>query len=94
MYNKEIYTYKLVKGRRTYFFNIKISENNNLYLTISENKKTENSIERHNILVFEEDIEAFSDAFQKAFTKFEELKKPKQTESKAYSVEKIREIHK
>lgn len=94
MSNKDLYSDKLTKGRRTYFFDINKSEKGDLYLKVSESKKTESGFEHHRLIVFEEDIKDFSEAFQKALTKFTELKEPKQTDSKAYSVEKIREAHK
>jgi hypothetical protein len=94
MSNKDLYSDKLTKGRRTYFFDISKSEKSDLYLKVSESKKNESGFEHHRLIVFEEDIKDFSEAFQKALTKFTELKEPKQTDSKAYSVEKIREAHK
>ncbi|CAG0999237.1 hypothetical protein FLAV_02834 [Flavobacteriales bacterium] len=92
--SKDLYSDKLTKGRRTYFFDISKSEKDDLYLKVSESKKTESGFEHHRLIVFEEDIKDFTEAFQKALTKFKELKEPKQTDGKAYSVEKIREAHK
>ena len=40
MADNEIYSDKITKGTRTYFFDIKKSENGDLYLKISESKKT------------------------------------------------------
>lgn len=94
MDNKEIDSDKITKDRRTYFFDINKSEQGDLYLKVSENKKTEIGFEHHRLIVFEEDIKDFSEVFQKTLTKFKELKEPKQSEGKAYSVEKIREAHK
>jgi len=93
MNNNEIYSNKITKGSRTYFFDIKRSENSGLYLKISESKKTENGFERHCLMVFDEDMDNFVEAFKNSLTKFKELKDPKQTDGKAYSVEKIRETH-
>ncbi|MFA7565904.1 MAG: DUF3276 family protein, partial [Alkalispirochaeta sp.] len=47
--------------RRTYFFNVKENRRNDLFLTIVESKKLEGSeqFERHQIVVFEDDIELF-----------------------------------
>ncbi|MFP4151683.1 MAG: DUF3276 family protein [Alkalispirochaeta sp.] len=47
--------------RRTYFFNVKENRRNDLFLTIVESKKQEGSeqFERHQIVVFEDDIELF-----------------------------------
>ncbi|MDO8898779.1 MAG: DUF3276 family protein [Bacteroidales bacterium] len=94
MNKNEIYTDKLTKGKRTYFFDINTSEQGDLYLKVSESKKTEDGFEHHRLLVFEEDFKDFADIFQKALIKFKELKESKQIDNKAYSVGKIREKHK
>lgn len=94
MNKNEIYTNKIIKGSRTYFFDIKKSENGDLYLKISENKKSQNGYEHYRLMVFEEDLKDFVEAFEKSLSKFKELKKPKQIDSKSYSVEKIRHTHK
>lgn len=53
--------------KRTYFFNIKENRNGDLFLNIVESKKHgESDFERHQIVVFREDIEAFVRAFQQA----------------------------
>lgn len=88
----EIYTDKISKGKKTYFFDIKKSEKGDLYLKVSESKKTESGYEHHRLMVFDEDLKDFVEAFKKSLTKFKELKEPK--DGKTYSVEKIRETHK
>lgn len=93
MSNNEIYSDKITKGSRTYFFDIKKSEKGDLYLKVSESKKTENGYEHHRLMVFDEDLKDFVEALKKSLTKFKELKEPKQTDGKTYSVEKIRETH-
>lgn len=93
MDKKDKYSDKLTKGRRTYFFDICESEQGDLYLKVSESKKTDSGFEHHRLIVFEEDINDFAESLQKSFLKFKELKEPKQTDGKAYSVEKIREKH-
>lgn len=52
---------KSKNDRRTYFFNVKENRRNDLFLTIVESKKQEGSeqFDRHQIVVFEEDIELF-----------------------------------
>jgi len=94
MQNNEIYSEKITKGSRTYFFDIKKSEKGDLYLKISERKKTASGFEHHRLMIFVEDLKDFVETLKKSLTKFKELKKPKQTHTKAYSVEKIRETHK
>lgn len=91
MSDNEIYSDKITKGSRTYFFDIKKSENDDLYLKISESKKTGNGFEHHRLMVFDEDLKDFVEALKKSLTKFKELKEPK--DGKTYSVEKIRETH-
>ena len=93
MADNEIYSDKITKGSRTYFFDIKKSEKGDLYLKVSESKKTENGYEHHRLMVFDEDLKDFVEALKKSLTKFKELKEPKQTDGKTYSVEKIRETH-
>ena len=94
MQDREIYSDKITRGSRTYFFDIKRSENGDLYLKISESKKTESGFEHHRLIIFDEGVKDFAEAFKKSLTKFEKLKEPKQTDGKTYSVEKIRETHK
>ena len=93
MNDKEIYSDKITKGNRTYFFDIKKSEKGDLYLKISESKKTGGGFEHHIIMVFDEDLNDFVETLKKSLTKFEELKEPMQNDGITYSVEKIRETH-
>ena len=94
MVENEIYSDKITKGSRTYFFTIKKSEKGDLYLKISESKKSTSDFEHHRLIVFDEDLKDFVKALKKLLTKFKDLKEPKQKDGKAYSVEKIRETHK
>lgn len=94
MENKEIYSDKITKGKRTYFFDINKSEKGDLFLKISESKKTENGFEHFRVMVFEEDINDFSETLKRALTKFKSLSKKEDADEKSYSVDKIRETHK
>ena len=91
MQDNEIYSAKITKGSRTYFFDIKKGEKGDLYLKISESKKTASGFEHHRLMIFDEDLNDFVETLKKSLTKFKELKEPK--DGKAYSVEKIRERH-
>lgn len=73
MNKNELHTDKIIKGNRTYYFDIKKSEKDDLYLTISENKKTDNGSEHHRIMIFEEDVKDFVDTFRNSLLKFKEL---------------------
>lgn len=84
MSDNEIYSDKITKGSRTYFFDIKKSENGVLYLKISESKKTESGYEHHRLMVFDEDLKDFLETLKKSLTKYKELKEPKQANGKTY----------
>jgi hypothetical protein len=53
--------------RRTYFFNVKENRTGDLFLNIVESKKHPGvEFERHQVVVFEEDLELFMDALNRA----------------------------
>ncbi len=63
----EIYTTRASSGNRTYFFNVKENRNGDLFLNVVESKKHgDTGFERHQIVVFEEDLVEFLDEFNKA----------------------------
>lgn len=94
MSNEELYSDKLKKGNRTYFFDIKQTEKGDLYFKISEQKQVEDNYERYRIMVFEEDFEDFEKSFTKLISKVKKLKgSDSESEEKAYSVEEIRKEH-
>lgn len=88
MQDNTIYSDKITKGSRTYFFDIKRSEKDDLYLIISESKKTQSGYEHHRLMVFDENFDDFVAALKKSLTKFKHLQSPK-----SYSVGDIRETH-
>ena len=57
-----VFSMKLRAGRkRTYFFDIRTTKNNDYYLTITESKKryNEDGYERHKIFLYKEDFNKF-----------------------------------
>ena len=66
----EVFSSKIKKGPRTYFFDIKINDRREYYLTITESKKSGDEYNRHRIMVFEEDIDDFADLFQDVLEEF------------------------
>ncbi len=63
----EVFSVKMSSGRRTYFFNVKENRHGDIFLNIVESKQNERSdFERQSVIVFDEDMEAFLEAFQKA----------------------------
>jgi hypothetical protein len=65
----EVFTTKTTttSEKRTYFFNVKENRLGDLFLTIVESKKHgESDFERHQVMVFEEDLEGFARSFEEA----------------------------
>ena len=63
----ELYTSRASSRNRTYFFNVKENRSGDLFLNIVESKKHgETGFERHQIMVFEEELDNFSSEFEKA----------------------------
>ncbi|MBN9294925.1 MAG: DUF3276 family protein [Flavobacteriia bacterium] len=75
---EEIYSKVIKAGKRTYFFDIKSTRGNDLYLTITESKKISDDgyekFEKHKIFLYKEDFEKFEEALQETILKINELK--------------------
>ena len=75
----EIYSKAVRAGKRTYFFDIKATKGNDLYITLTESKKifsedVDGSFEKHNIYLYKEDFEKFKEGLDDVLNKIEELK--------------------
>jgi hypothetical protein len=62
----EIFSQTVRAGKRTYFFDVKATRNNDYYLTITESKKRFNKegkqyFEKHKIFLYKEDFEKFNE---------------------------------
>ncbi len=69
MTNKtELFSEKVGAGSRTYFFDVKESSNKSKYLVISESRKVGENHEHNRVMIFDDDIVAFSKGFKKAFS--------------------------
>ncbi len=78
----EIYSKAVRAGKRTYFFDIKATKANELYITVTESKKIfeeggESRFEKHKIFLYKEDFEKFKEGFDEVLQKIEELKATK-----------------
>jgi hypothetical protein len=76
---EDVYSKSVRAGKRTYFFDVKSTRSNDLYLTITESKKRFDSddkfhYEKHKLFLYKEDFEKFKDGFQDAIGKIDELK--------------------
>ncbi len=79
----EVFSTKLVKDDRTYFFNVKENIYGDLFLNIVESRPTdtEGRYLRQSIIVYQEDIGEFIKEFQKSidFIKINGTRKPRPT---------------
>jgi effector-binding domain-containing protein len=68
-FNQEIHSKVVRAGKRTYFFDVKSTRNEEFYLTITESKKRfeDNGnfhYEKHKIFLYKEDFEKFTEVLQ------------------------------
>lgn len=68
-FNQDIYSKVVRAGKRTYFFDVKSTRNEEYYLTITESKKRfedngDFHYEKHKIFLYREDFEKFTDCLQ------------------------------
>ena len=78
---EEIFSQVLRAGKRTYFFDVKVTSTDDYYLTITESKKRfdnrqgKSFYEKHKIFLYKEDFDNFMDAFLKT-VEFIKAEKP------------------
>lgn len=77
---EEIYSKAVRAGKRTYFFDVKATRNNDYYLTITESKKKfdndgNQNFEKHKIFLYKEDFEKFSEGLDEIITYIQALLK-------------------
>ena len=77
----ELYSNAVRAGKRTYFFDVKATRGNDLYLTITESKKQYSDddsgnfhYEKHKLFLYKEDFEKFEDGLKDVLAKIQELK--------------------
>ncbi|MCO5230262.1 MAG: PUR family DNA/RNA-binding protein [Chitinophagales bacterium] len=65
-HRNDVHSVRLKAGkRRTYFFDVKSTKNNDFFLTITESKKLPNDdYERHKIFIYKEDFVKFVNTLQ------------------------------
>ena len=75
--NSEVYSKVVRAGKRTYFFDVKATKSDDLYLTITESKKTtidgRESYQKHKIFLYKEDFEKFQEGLADALEKINAL---------------------
>jgi hypothetical protein len=71
-YKEDVFSTSVRAGKRTYFFDVKATRGNDLFMTITESKRIGNETEgpvryeKHKIFLYKEDFEGFSEGLQKA----------------------------
>lgn len=83
--NNEVYSKVVRAGKRTYFFDVKATKNNDLYLTLTESKKTtidgRESYQKHKLFLYKEDFEKFQEGLSDVLDKIQALKNGESIES-------------
>ncbi len=78
--NSEVYSKVVRAGKRTYFFDVKSTKGNDLYITLTESKKTFNddgrdNYQKHKIFLYKEDFEKFREGLDDVLSKIDDIKK-------------------
>jgi len=76
---EDIHSIAVRAGKRTYFFDVKSTRGNDLYLTITESKRRYSddgkfSYEKHKLFLYKEDFEKFHGGLKETIEKIEELR--------------------
>lgn len=77
--SSEIYSKVIRAGKRTYFFDVKATKGNDLYITLTESKKTFNddgrdNYQKHKIFLYKEDFEKFREGLDDVLNKIESMR--------------------
>lgn len=75
--NDEVYSKVVRAGKRTYFFDVKATKGRDLYITMTESKKTftdgKEYYQKHKIFLYKEDFEKFAEGLSEVVNKIKEL---------------------
>ena len=75
--NDEVFSKSVKAGKRTYFFDIKTTKGNELYLTLTESKKVfedgREYFQKHKIFLYKEDFAKFKEGLDEIMDKLNEL---------------------
>jgi hypothetical protein len=75
----ELYSKVVRAGKRTYFFDIKATKSQDLFITLTESKKSfsdegDGNYQKHKIFLYKEDFEKFREGLDDVLKKIDELK--------------------
>jgi len=91
-FREEIYSKAVRAGKRTYFFDVKSTRNDDYYLTVTESKKQfeqdgQFHFEKHKIFLYKEDFEKFIDGLQEVIDFISENQKYAEGSEAGYVLE-------
>jgi hypothetical protein len=86
-FRQEIYSNVMRAGKRTYFFDVKSTRNDEYYLTITESKRrySENGkfyYEKHKVFLYQEDFDKFTDSLTDVIKFIKENQPGEKTENR------------
>ncbi len=76
---EDLYSNAVRAGKRTYFFDVKATRSNELYLTITESKKRFDQqsgnffFEKHKLFLYQEDFDKFITALKESFSTIDNM---------------------
>jgi len=77
--NSEVYSKVVRAGKRTYFFDVKSTKGNDLYVVLTESKKNttdgRENFEKHKLFLYKEDFDKFQEGLEHVLDKIKELRK-------------------
>ena len=76
--NSEVYSKVVKAGKRTYFFDVKATKGQDLYIILTESKKStfngQESFEKHKIFLYKEDFDKFQEGLEDVLEKIKSIK--------------------
>jgi hypothetical protein len=76
--NSEVYSKVVRAGKRTYFFDVKATKGKDLYIILTESKKSfsegRDNFEKHKIFLYKEDFDKFQEGLEDVLAKIKEIK--------------------
>lgn len=96
--NDELYSNAVRAGKRTYFFDVKSTKGNDLYITVTESKKSLQNgrvnYQKHKIFLYKEDFEKFREGLEDVLAKVDLLKDNTESVDKGFTSVSFEELGK
>lgn len=95
--NGIVYSKSIRAGKRTYFFDVRMSRNGEKYLVIAESKKRidpesgETQYEKHKLFLYHEDFGSFTDAFNGTINYIQTGVVPEDTQDREIHIQQTEE---